>query len=198
MMDSHHAASWPEVPLALQAHPVTSAPWSGGLSVHIALVETPEGPHLQLEYLLQGPIARLKWPEPNPQAEFTDGLWQHTCMEAFVGAAGSEAYREFNFSPSGDWAIYDFSRCRERTTSALPALAPAIACTPRESTLLLTARVPFADVPSGPSLQWNLSAVLEDHDGQLSYWALAHPADKPDFHHPQARALTTPSIAPCP
>ncbi len=28
-----------------------------------------------------------------------------------------------------------------------------------------------------------LSAVIETADGQLSYWALAHPRAQPDFHH---------------
>jgi hypothetical protein len=28
-----------------------------------------------------------------------------------------------------------------------------------------------------------VSAVIEQHDGAISYWALAHPAGKPDFHH---------------
>src|ERR671928_5206 len=29
-----------------------------------------------------------------------------------------------------------------------------------------------------------VSAVIEDASGVLSYWALKHPSDKPDFHHP--------------
>ena len=28
-----------------------------------------------------------------------DGLWRHTCFEAFVGIPGAEPYYEFNFSP---------------------------------------------------------------------------------------------------
>jgi hypothetical protein len=28
-----------------------------------------------------------------------------------------------------------------------------------------------------------LSAVIEDTSGRKSYWALAHPPGKPDFHH---------------
>jgi len=28
----------------------------------------------------------------------------------------------------------------------------------------------------------SLSAVIEQADGRLSYWALAHPPGKPDFH----------------
>jgi hypothetical protein len=34
-----------------------------------------------------------------------------------------------------------------------------------------------------------LSAVIEATDGTLSYWALAHPSDKPDFHHPDSFVL---------
>jgi hypothetical protein len=32
---------------------------------------------------------------------------------------------------------------------------------------------------------WRLgmSAVIEDKAGRMSYWALAHPPGKPDFHH---------------
>ena len=33
-------------------------------------------------------------------------------------------------------------------------------------------------------LRLALAAVLEDQQGALSYWALAHPPGKPDFHHP--------------
>jgi hypothetical protein len=34
-----------------------------------------------------------------------------------------------------------------------------------------------------------LAAVLEDRQGRLSYWALAHLADRPDFHHPDSFIL---------
>jgi hypothetical protein len=34
-----------------------------------------------------------------------------------------------------------------------------------------------------------LSAVVEEHDGTLSYWALKHPPGRPDFHHADGYAL---------
>jgi hypothetical protein len=34
-----------------------------------------------------------------------------------------------------------------------------------------------------------LSALIEVARGVLSYWALKHPLDKPDFHHPEASAI---------
>ena len=36
------------------------------------------------------------------------------------------------------------------------------------------------------------SAVLENKSGHKSYWALAHPTDKPDFHHPDGFVLDLP------
>ena len=37
-------------------------------------------------------------------------------------------------------------------------------------------------VDAGQQWALGLSAVLEEKDGTKSYWALAHAADKPDFH----------------
>jgi hypothetical protein len=34
-----------------------------------------------------------------------------------------------------------------------------------------------------------LSALIEDQNGGKSYWALAHPPGKPDFHHADSFAL---------
>ncbi len=38
-----------------------------------------------------------------------------------------------------------------------------------------------------------ISAVIEETDGTKSYWALAHPPGKPDFHHPACFAATLPA-----
>ncbi|MCC8986069.1 MAG: hypothetical protein LM513_05690, partial [Nitrospira sp.] len=34
-----------------------------------------------------------------------------------------------------------------------------------------------------------VSVVVEQTDGQCSYWALRHPSGRPDFHHPDSFAL---------
>jgi hypothetical protein len=34
-----------------------------------------------------------------------------------------------------------------------------------------------------------LCVVIEELDGALSYWALRHPAPRPDFHHADGFAL---------
>ncbi|MFN7122054.1 MAG: DOMON-like domain-containing protein [Hydrogenophaga sp.] len=141
-------------------------------------------------YTLTGDTAALRIPPattPGP----ADGLWQHTCFEAFVAAEGDAAYREFNFSPSGQWAAYRFAGERQRDTSPAPDLpAPVMqrAITPTQ--LTLDVHLPRAALPSpAQHLVLALCAVVEEHDGRLSYWALQHPQARPDFHHPAGRAL---------
>ena len=54
-------------------------------------------------------------PAPAPPVR-TDGLWRHTCFEAFIAPAGSSEYWEYNFSPSGAWAAYHFTAYRTGMT----------------------------------------------------------------------------------
>ena len=44
-------------------------------------------------------------------------------------------------------------------------------------------------LPGDSSMRLALSAVIEETDGRLSYWALTHPAERPDFHHPDGFVL---------
>ncbi len=139
----------------------------------------------QLRYTLTGDLARLRIPTPARRPAATDGLWRHTCFEAFVGPADDAAYREYNFSPSGDWAGYLFrsERLRDDAAPALPA--PRITCAQDTlaHTLTLDCWLPSEALPdAGIDLLLGLSAVIECADGNLSYWALHHPAPHPDFH----------------
>ncbi|MFZ4534775.1 DOMON-like domain-containing protein [Propionivibrio sp.] len=123
----------------------------------------------------------------------TDALWEHTCFEAFVGVAGDPAYREFNFSPSGQWATYAFSGYRQPDQAATPITAPTITSRLFAGRLELEAIIPRDALPTrSGTLQIGLSAVVEAADtvdGSHSYWALRHPARHPDFHHRDAFTL---------
>jgi hypothetical protein len=39
------------------------------------------------------------------------------------------------------------------------------------------------DLPRKAFWRLGLSALIEDTSGRKSYWALAHPSGRPDFHH---------------
>jgi hypothetical protein len=100
------------------------------------------------------------------------------------GASGvSGAYTEFNFSPSERWAAYDFIGYRAGMTERAVPRAPVI--TPRRGgdVLFCDVAIPTAALPP-PPWRYGLTAVLEETGGVKSYWALAHPSEKPDFHHP--------------
>jgi len=142
---------------------------------------------LALCYRLGAAPAALRLPAPRPPA-FADGLWQHTCCELFV-AVDAEKYREFNFSPSGEWAVYDFAGYRERIDSAVP-VPPQISLAQADEAVELRVLVPAVLLPGGAALQVGLTAVLEAADGSKTYWALAHAAAHPDFHLRQSFTLT--------
>ncbi len=145
---------------------------------------------LRLAYTIAGNMAALRVPAatgPGP----ADGLWQHTCLEAFVAAEGDAAYREFNFSPSGQWAAYRFAGERQRDTTTAPDLpAPVMQLAITPTLLTMSVHLPLAALPSSTAhVELALCAVIEEHDGRLSYWALQHPQARPDFHHPAGRTL---------
>ena len=177
--------------IALLPHPRTTCAAVEAIEVRVGVAP---GGMLGLRYRLQGDLARLRIPSPRPAAR-VDGLWAHTCFEFFVAAPGTGAYREFNFSPSGEWAAYAFRAYRERDDEAAPALAavaPRIVMHADGGRLDLDVHVHAAALPAGSidGLQLGLTAVIEDIDGVCSYWALRHPGVRPDFHHRDGFALT--------
>ncbi len=106
----------------------------------------------------------------------TDELWRHTCFEAFVGLE-DDAYLEINFSPSSQWAAYRFDRYRAAKSDEPAEIEVVVES--RETWFSLEAAVKCSALTEGSSL--GLCAVVEERGG-TSYWALAHPRDKPDFH----------------
>lgn len=147
------------------------------------------GRSLALRYVVLGRTADLRIPAP-AGAGRSDGLWRRTCFEAFIRAPGGEAYWEFNFSPSGQWAAYGFADYR-RGGGDIEAVGPLrLDVQVDRDRLALRVTVDMSGVERLPDGPWRmgLSAVIEDAEGVISYWALAHPPGKPDFHHPDCFA----------
>lgn len=143
---------------------------------------------LHCHYRLAGELAALALPAPQAPAA-VDGLWQHSCCEAFVAAVDAAGYREFNFSPSGCWAAYAFAAYRERDAAWSAAAAPVVSVRHDGNSLQLTATIPAALLPAGPALRVGLTAVVETVAGAKSYWALHHAGPAPDFHLPASFTL---------
>ncbi|MFQ5562440.1 MAG: DOMON-like domain-containing protein [Parvularculaceae bacterium] len=139
---------------------------------------------LQLRYQASGLIGDLKFPKTKTPAR-TDGLWRHTCFEAFVRAGSDAGYSEFNLSPSGAWAAYRFGGYRDKITPIGDISTPAIEVRRSVDSIEFKAEFELAGAGLPVDQLWlvGLSAVIEETSGRLSYWALKHPAGEPDFHH---------------
>ena len=174
--------------VTLAPHPQTP-----GVAVHTVdarLHRSPDG-SLAVTFTLRGDLGRMRIPEPRPP-RVAERLWQHTCFEMFVRCGHESAYHEFNFSPSGEWAAYAFERYREGARLLDASLDPQVTVRRASTQLELDAVIPLARLSpmhARAPLTLSVTAVLEDRDGALSYWALAHPAEKPDFHHGNAFVL---------
>ena len=152
------------------------------ISALLATVSALPGGGIRFAFALEGRIEALRVPEAD--APPPGPLWQHTCFEAFL-SADEESYREYNFSPAGQWAASEFRRYREieRGLEEGRLVELPVTSARRENGLDLVAETPPALLPVAPVLRIGLSAVIERADGNLEYWALCHPAEKPDFHH---------------
>ena len=169
-------------------HP--NAPSHAIHAVTAQATRAPEG-KLSLSYALSGDLARLLIPPPGP-ARIGWKLWRHTCCEVFIRSRGGTRYHEFNFSPSGEWAAYAFTRYREGGALHDESLNPQVAVEATPERLDLYALVDLArldpEYVRGP-LAIGLAVIAEDANAAISYWALRHAAGQPDFHHAESFAL---------
>jgi hypothetical protein len=154
------------------------------VSALLATISTLPGGGIRFAFALEGRVEALRVPEVD--APPPGPLWQHTCFEAFLSAPDAESYREYNFSPAGRWAASEF-RCYREIKRGLEEenrfVELPVTSTQSENGLGLVADAPLALLPAAPVLRVGLSAVIEHTDGHLEYWAICHPAGKPDFHH---------------
>ena len=159
--------------------------------IDVEISNTADGA-LRLRYVVDGDVSRIALPPQVPSGP-ADGLWRHTCFEAFVAGHTSTAYCEFNFSPSTEWAVYGFTSYREGMSQLEHAIPPLVTTSITEDRIALEAilqRETLLGLPGAATLRLGLAAVIERADGGLSHWALAHPSERPDFHDPTAFVLT--------
>ena len=170
----------------LKCHPSTRAETVRAIQVLVRRSAS----ELQMTFRLDGYIPRISVSPPGVPRINTE-LWRHTCFEAYIAVEGQPAYHEFNFAPSGEWCVYALSGYRNGGPVANEMMRPHMAMRSTGSRLELDAIVRLdvlSAIHARAVLRVGLSAVIEASDG-LSYWAIRHPADKPDFHDADGFAL---------
>lgn len=172
---------------ALIRHPNT--PCSAVTAIDVEIARGPGG-LLALDYVVSGAAGATVPAYPAPASrKRKDELWLATCFEAFVKPAGSEAYWELNLAPSWDWQAYGLSGYRAGRHPAGEIAAPPVTGRQGPDTWDLLAEWTLTGVPDDRPWRIGLAAVIRDLQGGISYWALRHAPDKPDFHHADAFAL---------
>jgi hypothetical protein len=178
----------------LRLHPDSVCSAVNRIEVDVA---RPRAGCLTLAYVVTGRIGDLAMPAEAIAAR-TDELWRRTCFEAFIRSSPGAAYYEFNFAPSTQWAAYGFAGYRNGKREASEIKPPRITVEASSERYLLQASLELDPIlPSvagggdGADALWRLglSAVIEEANGDQSFWALAHPPGKADFHHPDSWVL---------
>jgi hypothetical protein len=172
----------------LHRHPYTPSSNIRAVAVEIRMTD---GDEMLLTFKVDG--AEFLNSQPLLTSERCDNLWTTTCFEIFIQPKDSDAYFEFNFSPSTQWAAYKFDRYREGLSDLALSVSPHIQRGSDDS-FIIEVDLDLSDIQN-TELLVAFSAVIEEKDGTKSYWALKHPPGKPDFHHRDCFALTLPAAA---
>jgi hypothetical protein len=160
--------------------PHAAAPPIGVRGMTASLLSPVNG-WVRLRWRVQG-VAALAVP-PFAGAGRADELWRTTCFELFVQPAGGAAYAEFNFSPSEQWAAYDFTGRRVGMSDRTVPRPPVCTLRLGGDLAIFDVAVPQSALPTG-YCAIGLTAVIEETGGAKSWWALAHGGAAPDFHDP--------------
>jgi hypothetical protein len=177
-----------EIDEILCCHRSTHCAAVSAIKVHISRTNE----QLKANFALEGDTSQICLMPPRGPQRLVQ-LWRHTCFELFIAIENQAAYHEFNFAPWGEWRVHSFSSYRtlDPTMSKIQP-APSIALQTTGGRLELAVRIKLAELSElhpNNALSLGASAVIEAKDGSLSYWALRHPAPKPDFHDREGFAL---------
>jgi hypothetical protein len=144
-----------------------------------ARVERLSPTNLRVRYEALGRMADVVLPAAAARMR-ANNLWRTTCFELFLRGQHPTAYQEWNFSPSGQWAAYDFRAYREGMANAQTVGDPNIEAVIHADRLVLDVRLSL-NLLEQP-YWFGLSAVIEERRVGKSYWG-HHSSSEPDFHH---------------
>ena len=144
---------------------------------------------LRIEYEFRGLNGPAVFPAPSPNPARRLQLWRHTCFELLWGPLRRPNYWELNASSAGHWNILAFADYRRGLTEELRIAARVGAQRhPHGFSLCCTLSIAALECP-GP-FRLAPAAIVRLADGQRTFWAVRHPGETPDFHHPLSFTLT--------
>ena len=148
---------------------------------------------LHFAFQLEGDLTSLDVPlsQVSKSRSQKDELWKTTCFEIFLSRPGDLSYFEFNFSPTGDFAVYTFDDYRSDMQPLKQLVQPKFKFERGSDFYRITGAIGDAhDDPrfklllAEPKLEASMTAVIKPLPGQgeTTFWALSHAGKKADFH----------------
>ncbi len=176
----------------MNRHPLKPfSPVPSPFSIHVDACRL--GDQLKIHFALTGDIRSLNLPSPAESPKRVDGLYNHTCLEIFLKHGNQ--YLEWNFSFSGDWCIFLFEGYRKKSNlkvnldSSLFSIQH-ISHSSSEANLKANLNLDKLTFMERTENKIGFSAILEHPQNNISYWALTHVAQRPDFHQEKSFIVT--------
>ena len=144
---------------------------------------------LRLEYEISGLNDRAIFPAPSANPARRLQLWRQTCFELLWGSLHHPNYWELNASPAGHWNILAFADYRRGMTEE-PRIAARVGAQHHTHGFSLCCTLPVAALECPGPFRLAPAAILRLADGHRTFWAVQHPGETPDFHHPLSFAVT--------
>lgn len=139
---------------------------------------------LNLKYQLGGDLSTVIIPKLNSSPTRRYDLWDRTCFEFFLRLKDTSKYWEFNLAPTGDWNVFRFHGLRQNIAEEMTFKDLPFKVMQTDEYLRLDIYIDLDRIiDREQNLDVAITTVVENKDRQLSYWALTHLANEPDFHH---------------
>ncbi len=140
-----------------------------------------EGGILHFSFRAEGTLDEIVFPKAREKVMRRDEIWKSTCFEVFL-LSEDGSYLEVNLGSSGDWNVYRFDSYRSgrKLAAKFEVVLTQFEKTSGQLNLKAEVRGPWSKVQLK---QVGLAVIFEEGGtSDLSYWALAHREDRPDFH----------------
>lgn len=148
------------------------------------------GDLVALEFTISNLIDSIILPSRKNKPQRTIGLWNATCFELFLKNRGANEYVEFNFSPTHDWNCFKFQNQNDELKEWIQVKKVEITSFRDANLYQLKAVFLKSQLPSNfqnvERLLFSTTTVLKHSDDSLSYWAIKHTDNRPNFHHPES------------
>lgn len=136
-----------------------------------------------ISYKLTGELDKVELGH-TPRHERVIKLWEKTCFELFIKNERNE-YMEFNFSPVFEWNAFYFTKKGDPLAEWKKINSVKLDILDSFEVFQLIAEIKKEDFPENffDKCQAGITSVIKEKNGNLSYWALSHEDQRPNFHH---------------